>query len=266
MHSQHLQCSIDDGGVATLVLNRPDRLNAIDADLRGELHAAVERLAADPSVRSLVITGAGGNFCAGGDIKTMGTIRTEQQGRERILALQPLVKGLVQFPKPVVAAVDGVAYGAGLGLALSADLVIASEGARFCCSFGRVGLVPDFAVAYTLPRLVGMQKARQLIYSARQLTAVQALQQGLVSEVCQAGGALARAQQLARCLVDYSPIAFALAKQMLAASFQSDLAEMLRMEADAQAIAFASAEHKDAVQRFAAKEPPKFSWPETPLV
>lgn len=261
-----LQCSLDDHGIATLVLDRPRSLNAIDAGLRDELRDAVERLATDASVGSVIITGAGGNFCAGGDVKTMGGISTVQEGRERILALQPLVRGLLEFPKPVIAAVEGVAYGAGFGLALAADLVIAGEGARFCCSFGRVGLVPDFALAYTLPRLVGMQKARQLVFSARELSAGQALQEGVVAEVCPGGRALARARQLARHLEDYSPTAFGLTKQMLAASLQSDLATMLRMEADAQAVAFASAEHVKAARRFAARKPPRFSWPETPVV
>ena len=176
-------------------------------------------------------------------------------------ALRPLVRGLLQLDKPLVAAVEGVALGAGFGLALAADFIVAGGDARFCCSFARVGLVPDFATAFTLPRILGLQRAKALVFSARELPAAEALQQGLVTEVCDPGAALRRARELALLQAAGSPTAFSLAKRMLLASFQSDVGTMLEMEAAAQGIAYTSDYHTDAVQRFLAKEAPRLRWP-----
>jgi 2-(1,2-epoxy-1,2-dihydrophenyl)acetyl-CoA isomerase len=255
-----LELSVADG-VATLVLNRPRQRNAIDMAMRQELLQAVHQMARDPQVQAVVLTGAGGHFCAGGDVKTMGQIASAEKGRQRMLDLQPLVLSLLQLDKPLVAAVEGVALGAGFGLALAADFIVAGGDARFCCSFARVGLVPDFATAFTLPRILGLQRAKALVFSARELPAAEALQQGLVTEVCDSGAALQRARELALLLANGSPTAFSLAKRMLLASFQSDVGTMLGMEADAQGIAYTSDYHTDAVQRFFAKKAPRLNWP-----
>lgn len=249
------------GGVATLTLNRPQAFNAIDAALREALHSAVRRLADDDAVQVLIVTGAGGNFCSGGDVKTMGTMTDAAQGRERVLALQPLVRALLGLEKPLIAAVEGVAFGAGLGLALTADFLVAAQGARFCCSFGRVGLVPDFAAAFTLPRIVGLRRAKELVLSACEFDAAQASQWGMASEVTAQGGALQRAEELAALLVQGSPMAFALAKRMLTASQHSDTEHMLSMEVECQGAAFASDWHAQAAQAFRARQPPRFRWP-----
>lgn len=247
--------------VATIVLNRPRQRNAMDMIMRQELLQAVQQVARDLEVQAVVLTGAGGHFCAGGDIKTMGQIASAEKGRQRMMDLQPLVLALLQLDKPLIAAVEGVALGAGFGLALTADFVVAGDTARFCCSFARVGLVPDFATAFTLPRILGLQRAKALVFSARELTAAEALQQGLVAEVCHAGKAQMQARKLALLLVNGSPTAFSLTKRMLMASFQNDVGAMLGIEADAQGIAYTSEYHKAAVQRFLAKEAPRFRWP-----
>ena len=249
------------GGVAVLTLNRPDAFNAIDARLREDLYAAVQRLAVDPDVGVLVVTGAGGNFCSGGDVKTMGTMTDPEQGRDRVQALQPLVRAMLELEKPLVAAVEGVAFGAGLGLALTADFLVAAQGARFCCSFGRVGLVPDFGAAFTLPRIVGLRRAKELVLSAREFGAAQALQWGIASEVTAQGGALQRAGELAALLVQGSPMAFGLAKRMLTNSLHSDVDAMLGMEVECQGQAFASDWHIQAAQDFRARQPARFRWP-----
>lgn len=249
------------GGVATLTLNRPQAFNAIDAALREALHAAVHRLTEDSSVQVLVVTGAGGNFCSGGDVKTMGTMSDAGQGRERVLALQPLVRALLLLEKPLIAAVEGVAFGAGLGLALTADFLVAGQGARFCCSFGRVGLVPDFGAAFTLPRTVGLRRAKELVLSAREFDAEQAVQWGVASEVSAQGGALQRAGELAALLVQGSPMAFALAKRMLTASLHSDAESMLALEVECQGEVFASDWHAQAAQAFRERRPTRFRWP-----
>lgn len=247
--------------VATLVLNRPRQLNAIDMPMRQALADAVKQLAAQSEVGSIVLTGSGGNFCAGGDVKTMNTVPDVEKSRQRMLDLQPLVLSLLQLDKPLVAAVEGVAFGAGFGLALTADFVVAAEGARFCCSFARMGLVPDFATGFTLPRLVGLQRAKALVFSARELSADEALTSGLVAEVCERGAALQRAQAMASLLAQGSPTAFSLSKRMLMASFENDMGAMMAKEADGQAIAYASAYHLDAARRFLAKEPSRFAVP-----
>lgn len=248
-------------GVAVLTLNRPQAFNAIDAALREALLDAVRGLSADAAVQVLIVTGAGGNFCSGGDVKTMGAMSDAGQGRERVLALQPLVRALLLLEKPLIAAVEGVAFGAGLGLALTADFLVAGQGARFCCSFGRVGLVPDFGAAFTLPRTVGLRRAKELVLSAREFDAGLALQWGVASELSEQGGALQRAQELAALLARGSPMAFALAKRMLTASLHSDAEAMLAMEVECQGEAFASDWHAQAAQAFRERQPPAFRWP-----
>ncbi|BCY20148.1 enoyl-CoA hydratase [Bordetella pertussis] len=150
-----------DAGVARITLDRPDRRNAIDVPMRAALLAAVQAATADPAVRAVVLAGAGGHFCSGGDVSTMrGASMSAEQGRDRMAPIGACARALLEMPKPVIAAVDGIAFGGGFGLCLCADLVLATPAARFCLSFMRIGLVPDFAAAFTLPRLVGLQRAR----------------------------------------------------------------------------------------------------------
>ena len=158
---QDLELRIHDG-VATLTLNRPEARNAISTAMKDELSTVVPQIAADPGVRAVVLTGAGGVFSAGGDLRGMDEVRasmTVEGWRDRMRSVHPLIRTLLEMDKPLIAAVDGAAFGAGFSLALLADFVLASPRARFCLSFMRVGLVPDFAAMYTLPRVVGVQRA-----------------------------------------------------------------------------------------------------------
>jgi 2-(1,2-epoxy-1,2-dihydrophenyl)acetyl-CoA isomerase len=167
---------------------------------------------------------------------------------------------LLMLDRPVVAAVDGPAFGAGFSLALAADFIVASPQARFCLSFMRVGLVPDFGAFYTLPRIVGVQRAKELMLSARELAADEAKALGIVFEIVPADGLLQRAQALAASFVHASPMAVSLVKRALAVA-PADLHTMLELEADAQALCFGSAPHQTAVARFLDKQPAPFQWP-----
>jgi 2-(1,2-epoxy-1,2-dihydrophenyl)acetyl-CoA isomerase len=250
-------------GVATVTLNRPAQRNALDAAVREGLARAVDAVRADAGVRALVITGAGGAFCAGGDLRSMAAAPPDAAAwRARLQLAHAWLRPLIELDRPVLAAVDGPAFGAGFGLALAADIVIASTRARFCLSFMRLGLVPDFGSLYTLPRIVGVQRAKELMLSAREVGADEALALGIAAEVVAPERVLARAQTLARSFVGASPLAVSLVKRALAAAPHAGLDSVLETEAAAQALCFTSPEHRDAVARFLDKQPAAFRWPE----
>ena len=263
MSPASVQLRREGGGVAVLTLNRPQARNAIDVPTTDALTAALRELRADAEVRAVVLTGAGGDFCAGGDVKGMGEggSRTPEQRRAGLARYRELALALHGLDKPLVAAVDGVAFGAGLSMALYADLVLVSTRARLAMVFHRIGLVPDVGAWYTLPRAVGLQRAKELIYSAREFGAEEAVGMGLALEMLEPDQLPPRATQLAGSLAGASTTAFSLSKRALAATLQSDLESMLEMEASAQAIAGSSEYFREAIRRFAAKEPAQFRWP-----
>ena len=243
-------------GVALLTMNRPARRNALDMVMRGEIPDAIARVHREPAIRALIITGAGGHFCAGGDIAAMrGAVGDAAAGRDRMRANIGWVEDLVMLDRPVIAAVDGNAAGAGCNMALAADFILATPAARFTQSFLRVGLVPDFAGMYLLPRIVGLQRAKELVFSARALAADEALELGIVHSIHPAEHLLDAARSMARGFCQASPTAFGLAKQALNRSFNLDLRTALELEAAAQGICFTTDWHREAVRRFLAKEP-----------
>jgi len=243
-------------GVATLTLNRPAQRNAIDQTMRDEIAQCVESVQRDPEVRALVITGAGGAFCGGGDLRSIQAAQLDGAGwRQRMKRAHAWIGALIALDRPVIAAVDGPAFGAGFSLALAADFVIASPRARFCLSFMKLGLVPDFGAFYTLPRIVGVQRAKELMLSARELSADEAQRLGIVLEIVDADQVLARAQALAAGFAGASPLAASLVKRALAA-VPASLDTLLDFEADAQALCFGSAQHRAAVARFVDRRVP----------
>jgi 2-(1,2-epoxy-1,2-dihydrophenyl)acetyl-CoA isomerase len=264
MSNDALGCRVADG-VATLTMSRPEARNALSTEMKAAFEAAVPRLAADPDVRAVVLTGAGGAFCAGGDLRGMLAAREQKldvQGwRQRMTSLHPWVRALIELDKPLIAAVDGAAYGAGFSLALMADFVIASPRARFCMSFMKVGLVPDCAAMYTLPRVVGVQRARELVLSAREVGAEEALKLGIAMEVVPADRLLNRAQALAHSFTGASALAVSLVKRELGMALATDLQTALAAEGDHQALCFQSPYHVDAVKAFLDKQPAAFQWP-----
>jgi 2-(1,2-epoxy-1,2-dihydrophenyl)acetyl-CoA isomerase len=249
-------------GVATLTLNRPAQRNAIDLQMRGEIAQCIESLQRDREVRALVITGAAGAFCAGGDLRGIQSAQLDGAGwRERMKDAHAWVGALIALDRPVIAAVDGPAFGAGFSLALAADFVVASPRARFCLSFMKLGLVPDFGAFHTLPRIVGVQRAKELMLSAREVAADEAQRLGIVGEIVEADQVLRRAQAIAASFTGASPLAVSLVKRALAAAPSASLDTMLDFEADAQALCFGSSDHREAVARFLDKQPGGFRWP-----
>jgi 2-(1,2-epoxy-1,2-dihydrophenyl)acetyl-CoA isomerase len=255
-------------GIALLAFNRPHRRNALDLVNRVLFAEALDVVCRDPAIRVIVLTGRGGHFCSGGDLGSMkggddGGISAEA-GRQRMRDGLRGVERLLTCDKPVVAAVEGIAYGGGFGIALAADMIVAGESARFCMSFARVGLLPDSGALYTLPRIVGLQRAKELMLSGREIDAATALSYGIAMEVVGAGRALDRAMQLARALAQASPVAAGMTKAALNLSLSSDLRTMLEFEATGQGVAFSSSHHRAAVRRFLDKQPPSFVWPAAP--
>jgi 2-(1,2-epoxy-1,2-dihydrophenyl)acetyl-CoA isomerase len=261
------QLTIRDG-VAEFVHQRPERRNPLSMDLRSDYAELVDRLEDDRGVRSLVITGTGGAFCAGGDLKSLGerlhspdaTARSPDAMSKRVLAAHGWFERLRNLPIPVIAAVDGPAVGAGMSLALAADVVLASTRAQFAMSFVRIGLVPDMAALYLLPRLVGLAVAKELVLTGRSVGPEEALSLGIVRAI-HAPDALGQAAwQFARRFDAASAHALAQGKRLLNLSFETPYATMRDLEASAQAIAAATPEHAEALQRFLAGQPPQFDW------
>ena len=255
-----------DGAVAVLTMNRPQARNALDLELREAFAQAVPEVRDDPQVRAVVLAGAGGHFCAGGDVKTIAGggqgARDIYEGRERIRKIHRWFDELVDLEKPVVAAVDGVAFGAGMSLALAADFVLASPRAKFCAVFARLGFVPDMGAMYLLPRAIGLARAKELVFSARVVDAQEALDLGLVQQVC-TGDLLQSAVDFARRFQHAPTGAIGLAKSVMNHAFESERRDVYAQEAMGQAIARESAFHQEAVRRFLAKEPPAWQWPES---
>ena len=253
-----------DGAIATLTMNRPEAKNALNQEMSEGLENALLDIERNRDVRAVVITGAGGAFCSGGDVRAMNATAdqmTAESRRTRMQRAHRTVKALAGLDRPVIAAVDGVAYGAGFSIALLADIVIASPRARFCMAFARIGLVPDYGALYTLPRIVGMARAKEIMFSARELGAPEARDLGIVLEVADVEALLPRALALAGALAKASPIALALTKSALASSLGSDLSTMMDIEASSQGIAGVSDYAKESFRRFAAREPARFVWP-----
>jgi 2-(1,2-epoxy-1,2-dihydrophenyl)acetyl-CoA isomerase len=252
-----------DGALAIVTLNRPAAKNAIDVETTERLTTILRALRSDDEVRAVVLTGAGGDFCAGGDVKGMGEggSRSVEQRRAGMSRYRELALALAGLDKPLIAAIDGVGFGAGLSIALYADLLLVSTRARMAMVFHRIGLVPDVGAWFNLPRIVGLQRAKELIYSAREFDCEEAVRMGLALESHAPEALLPRAVALGRSFEGGSPTAFSLSKQALQASLQSDFATMLEMEASAQAIAGSSAYFRESVRRFAAREPAQFRWP-----
>jgi 2-(1,2-epoxy-1,2-dihydrophenyl)acetyl-CoA isomerase len=247
------------GPVATVTLNRPDARNALDLAMRTELLAALDEVEADPQARVLIVTGAGGHFCAGGDVKLMREGRwTAAQGRERVEALNRLVVRLVDFPRPTIAMVDGVAVGAGCNLALCCDLIVASDRARFGEVFGKIGLVPDGGGSWLLPRVVGLARAKELVFTADVVDAAEALRVGLVNRVVPAADLQAATRALAEQIAAGPPVALRLAKRLLNRGAVSDLRTAIDEEALSQAIAITSEDHQEGLRAFFEKRAPRF--------
>lgn len=257
---QHLIESISDG-VATLTLNRPERLNALSSPIMEGLLEALPRLARDEAVGAIVLTGAGRAFCAGGDVKRMAEGSVEPGIEEAVTRLRgrmEVSRLLHEIPKPTIAMVNGAAAGAGLSIALACDLRIAGQSARFVTAFANVGFSGDFGGSYFLSKLVGTGKARELYYTAAPLDAAQALALGVVNRVVPDADLAVTTMEFARKLARGPRIALALMKRNFNAAESGTLAELLDLEARGQVETGQTADHKEAARAFVEKRAPVF--------
>lgn len=243
--------------IRVIRLNYPARRNALSLDLRAALIAAVEAAMADGGVRAIVLTGNGGAFCSGGDISTMQNV-AGVAGRQRLANLHRLVRLLAAGPKPVIAAVEGYAYGAGMSLALLCDQVVTAADAKFCCSFGKVGLMPDMAALWTVPQRVNAGWVKRLLMLAEEIDGETAARIGLADQVTAPGGALAAALDLAGRFAAMAPLPQGFTKAVLARGPQP-LEALLAQEADGQALLFNSADFAEGRDAFLAKRRPVFT-------
>ena len=248
--------------IATLTLNRPDRLNALGGSLRDDLHDAVTRSAADPEVRVMIITGAGKGFCAGGDVKAMNEAKEGRRERPFMEKIAPgrdrTLLAMREAPQPIIAAVNGAAAGAGMNLALACDIRLASSAAKFSQAFVKRGLHPDWGGTYFLPRIVGMAKACELIFTGALIDAAEALRLGIVSQVLAPEEMLPAAQTLARAIAAGPPIAIRLARRGLYRNAESDLRTALEYETFAQNACFETEDATEGIRAFVEKRAPQF--------
>ena len=248
------------GAVATITLNRPEARNALDLVMRRELLAALDEVEGDDAARVLVVTGAGGHFCSGGDVKSMRERRqTAAEGRARVETLNRMVLRLVDFPRPTIAMVDGYAVGAGCNLALCCDLIVASDRARFGELFWKIGLVPDGGGTWLLSRVVGLARAKELIFTADVVDAAEAARLGLVNRVVPVAELASTTRTLAEKIAAGPPGVLRMAKHMVNRAASSDLAAALDLEAFSQGLAIASEDHQEGLQAFFDKRPPRFT-------
>ncbi|MDQ6650877.1 MAG: enoyl-CoA hydratase-related protein [Actinomycetota bacterium] len=247
-------------GVATITLNRPEALNAATNELKEALQAALAEAREDDRVRALLLTGAGRAFCAGQDLKEVAAADMSGAVRDTLREhYNPIILGMTSMPKPIVAAVNGIAAGAGASLAFAADFRLAAEEAAFLLAFARIGLTVDAGASWTLQRLVGYSRALAISMLAEPVSARQALEMGLVNGVVPGEELMAAAGELAARLAAGPTRAYAAIKESLGYAATSDLAAALEKEADLQALAAATDDAREAVSSFVAKRPPTFS-------
>ena len=249
--------------IATLTLNRPERLNALGGTLREDLTAGLTRAIDDPEVRAIVITGAGKGFCAGGDVKAMQDANAAGRGRPLLERVAPsrdrTVLLMRDSPKPLIAAVNGAAAGAGMNLALACDIRIASTAARFSQAFVRRGLHPDWGGTYFLPRVVGMGKACEMIFTGQIIDAEEARHLGIVSAVHAPERLLPATYELAAKIAQGPPIAIRLARRALYRNQEADLRSSLEFETFAQNICSETEDAREGIRAFVEKREPTFS-------
>jgi 2-(1,2-epoxy-1,2-dihydrophenyl)acetyl-CoA isomerase len=249
-----------DGAVATIVLNRPEKLNALTVEMRESLSEMLVRLRWDDAVRAIVITGAGRAFCSGADIDRMaGQPQDLRAGRQRMQqGGHTFIRALHAIEKPAVAAVRGPAVGIGWSIALACDLVVAARSARFSQIFKRIGLAPDGGAIWFLTRRLGMAKAKELVFSARFVEAEEALALGLVNQVVDDDELLTRTGALAADLAEAPTFALGLAKKLFHAAVGPSLDEYLDIESLVQPQLHHTTDNAEGVAAFREKRPPKF--------
>lgn len=252
----------DREGVRTLTLNRPDSFNSLTVELKEALRDSLTDAAGDPAVRAVVLTGAGKAFCAGQDLKEhVAALQSDDPRPFRTVDehYNPIVRALTGMPKPVIAAVNGMAAGAGASFAYACDLRFAARSAKFLMAFATIGLTADSGASWTLPRLIGYGRAMELMLLAKPVTAEQALAIGMITEVVEDDTVLTSAQELAARMAAGPTTGYGKIKEALLAAAGADLEHALATEGAGQQLLGATADHREAVDAFVAKRKATFT-------
>lgn len=244
-------------GITLIYLNRPKVLNALDMVMRKELICLMDELEKDEMTRVIVLAGKGRAFCAGGDINTMKGFKPND-GRKRLHYIHRLIKKMISMEKPIIAAVHGYAVGAGWNLALACDMVVATKDAKFCQSFVKVGLIPDCGGMFILPRLVGLSKAKELMLTAKTISAEEAYSLGLVNQIVEEEELLDKVTEIAKQLANGPSIALGICKTILNRSMELDLDQLLEYEAFGQDLCMMTEDFEEGLKAFKEKRKPQF--------
>ena len=244
--------------VVILTLNNPESRNPLTEETKSEMISALDEIRNNDSLRSLVITGKGVAFCAGGDLKKIGNIPSEKEIREIMGKSQQLLKSLLSLEKPVIAAVNGDAFGMGCNLALASDFVLASHKARFCEVFVKLGITPDFGALYILPRLVGLRKSKEMAYLGNVVDAQEAERIGLITRTVPPDELMNEAMALAKKLARMPTLAIGRAKRVLNETFHMTLQDVLDEEIKNQIYLTQTKDHAEGLKALKEKRKPEF--------
>lgn len=242
-----------------VILNRPDHMNALSPEMVSDLLELIEEIRKEDDVKALVIIGQGKVFSAGGDVKNYAKGISAGEAAKRFGRGSLLAKRFFSLEKPYISVVNGTAAGAGVGLALSADVVVASKGAKFVPAFMSVGLIPDFGLLYILPRIIGMRRAKEILFAAKTIEAKEAVELGLVNFIVTEDELETEAQRVALEMASNPPLAFAQAKALMHTSYGIDYRSFLNLEAKAQASLSGTQDFKEGIRAFLEKRKPEFT-------
>ncbi|HBH12845.1 MAG: Putative enoyl-CoA hydratase PaaG [Clostridiales bacterium 38_11] len=244
--------------IATITFNRPDSLNSLHPSLIEQTVIALKQAEKENAIRVIVLTGAGKAFCSGGDIQYIDQLTSVMEKRAYIYSAGELIDAIMNLRKPVIAMVNGVAAGAGFNIALACDIIFVSKKAKFAQSFSKVGLVPDAGGTYNLPRIVGLHKAKELMFLADLISADEALALGIVNYVVDYEELKNATYDFAERLSQSAPIAISFIKSALNSSLESDLKTVLQNEVSNQTVCLQTEDCKEGINAFKEKRTPKF--------
>ena len=250
-------------GIGIITMNQPKRRNALSPEMRADFAKLLPSLQFNTGLGAVILKGTEGVFCAGGDLKALAENlgkRDTSLDRQRFYHHHEWFQKLLNLEIPVIAAVDGAAYGAGFSIALSADFILCSDRAKMCCVFPRIGLVPDLGAFFTLPRMVGLQRAKEIMFTGRPLDAQEAKELGIAMEVHCTDYLMDAAMELAGRLCKANTRAIGATKRIVNQSFNLDAQALIEMEAAAQAVQLSSDYHQNAIKDFLDKQPLAYDW------
>ena len=250
-------------GIGIITMNQPKRRNALSPEMRADFAKLLPSLQFNMGLGAIILKGTEGVFCAGGDLKALAENlgkRDTSLDRQRFYLHHEWFQKLLNLEIPVIAAVDGAAYGAGFSIALSADFILCSDRAKMCCVFPRIGLVPDLGAFFTLPRMVGLQRAKEIMFTGRPLDAQEAKELGIAMEVHGTDYLMDATMELAGRLCKANTRAIGATKRIVNQSFNLDAQALIEMEAAAQAVQLSSDYHQNAIKGFLDKQPLAYDW------